>query len=61
MFRAVVVLTQLLINAGKKLFQTGNCDPLYDDTKEYVNTAYDAKSEDEDEIDDGDLLSLRQW
>jgi hypothetical protein len=39
----VAVLTQLSINADEKLFSTGYRDPPY------TNTAYDAKSDDEDD------------
>ena len=41
-FRAVVVLTQLAINNGEKLFSTGYRDPPY-------STAYDVASDDEDD------------
>jgi hypothetical protein len=44
MFCAIVVLTQLAIINGEKLFSTGYLDPPY-----YTNTAYDVDSDDEDE------------
>jgi hypothetical protein len=53
---AVVVLTQIAINNGEKLFATGYRDPPYETT----NKAYDAASDDEDNddatwVDDNDL------
>jgi hypothetical protein len=45
-FRAVAVLTQLSINSGEKLFSTGYRDPPY------TNTAYDARSDDENDGDE---------
>ena len=40
-FRAIVVLTQLAINAGEKLFSTGYRDPPY------TNNAFDAAEDDD--------------
>ena len=48
-FRAIAVLTQLAINAGEKLFSTGYRDPPY------TNTAYDAKSDDENDEDASEM------
>ena len=53
-FTAIVVLTQLAINNGEKLFPTGYRDPPY------TNTAYDAtdskEEEEEEEEEDGPFL-----
>lgn len=45
----IVVLTQLSINNGEKLFSTGYRDPPFD--SEYRNTACDADSDDDDDED----------
>ena len=55
-FAAIVVLTQLSINAGEKLFRVGYKDPPYDSDEDdhYVNTAYNVASDDDDDDDDDD-------